>query len=77
MSYIFGYRRHWFWRRREVIGHKYEADQDKMVLFFKDGGVEEIRSWKRCEARLGPDWFAESKKAMEKQVGAPIAIHPE
>jgi len=75
MRYIFSWRRGWFWHRQEVTGHRYEAQQDKMVLFLKDGGVQEIKHWMDCECRLGSDWFLETKKAMEKTTGTPISVN--
>lgn len=75
MRYVFSWRRWFFWHRIEVVGHHWEQSQDKMVVYLKDGGLREIKSWKNCEVKLGADWFAETKKEMEKSVGQPIAVN--
>jgi len=72
MRYKFSYRRNFLWKTVEVVGHKYESSQDKMVIFLKDGGLREIKNWKNCECRLGSDWFIETKKEMEKSSGQTI-----
>jgi hypothetical protein len=73
-TYRFSYRRRLFWRTFVVIGSKHEPQNDKMVLFFPDGGLREIARWSRCEARLGADWVAAMKKQMEAQAGQSIPL---
>jgi len=73
MFYKFTYKRFLFWKTYSVVGHKYKESQDKMIIFFKEGGLREIKNWKKCELRLGPDWYAETKREMEKAAGQPIA----
>jgi len=76
MNYKFTYKRRWWVPSKSflVAGHRLEAPQDKMVLFFPDGGVREISEWSRCEVRLGTDWVIAQQKAMEKQAGQPIPL---
>jgi hypothetical protein len=72
--YKFSFKRNWFWRSFNVIGHAYAADQNKMVLYFEGGGIQEIKDWKNCEVRLGIDWVIMVKSVMEQQVGQAIPI---
>jgi hypothetical protein len=72
MRYKFYFRRKFFWRSFVVIGHKYEASVDKMLLFFEDGGVQEIKNFKNCEVKLKQDWVLAQKKSLEAQTGQPL-----
>lgn len=76
MRYKFRYRRGFFWKSIEVTGHRYEKEQDKMVLFFKNGGVEEIKGWRHCECKLGSDWHSETVREMERKAGQKLPIDP-
>lgn len=70
MKYKFKYRRNFFWyTTHEVIGHRYDTSQDKMILYFENGSVKEIKKWKDCELSLGVDWVLASKKMIEKETG--------
>ena len=53
-----------------VTGHKYEKDQDKMVLFLANGGIREVKNWKNCECRLGDDWVNITKEDIKEEAGA-------
>jgi hypothetical protein len=72
MKYKFKWKRFLLPRSKTVVGHRYEKDQDKMVLFFENGGVREIKKWTRCECRLGADWAQAMKKQMEQKAGTTI-----
>lgn len=74
MNYVFNYRRNYFWKSCKVAGHKHDANQDKMILFFSDGSVREIANWKDCEVKLGTDWVLAVKKSMEKESGQPVNL---
>ena len=74
MYYKFSWKRNLFWHSRMVTGHKYEEKQNKMLIFFKDGGVQEIKHWTDCEVKLGADWFSETKKQMEDKAGQAIPM---
>ena len=55
--YIFTWRRRFLWKTLNVITHRYDSHQDKLVAFrYPDGGLFEIKNWSQCEARLGKDW---------------------
>lgn len=72
MKYVFKWKRFLFPRSAKVVGHRYDKDQDKMVLYFENGGAREIKSWSRCECRLGADWALVMKKQMEQQAGTSV-----
>lgn len=74
MKYRFRYKNGLFWTSKTVVGHRWDKDQDKMVLYKHDGAIEEIACWSKCSVRLGIDWVLAQKKAMEKQVGQPIVL---
>lgn len=74
MNYVFSYRRRLFWTKIDVQGHTYNIEQDKMVLFLPDGGVQEVSSWRSCEIKLGQDWVVAQKKQLETQAGQPITL---
>ena len=67
MTYIFKWRRFWFWHKATVIGHGYWKEQDKTVLYFAGGSIREIKNWSKCECWLGTDWVVADKVAKEKQ----------
>jgi len=77
MRYIFKYRKKWFWKKMNVIGHVYESTQDKMVLYFENGGIQEISEWKKCEIKLGPDWVLAKKKMLESESGIDVKLNVE
>lgn len=75
MKYKFKYRKKWLWKTFNVIGHVYESDQDKMVLYFEDGGIQEICEWKKCEIKLGSDWVLVKKKMLESETGVNVKLN--
>ncbi len=54
---------------------EYDDRQDKMVLYFPDGSIREIKEWSKCEVRLGIDWVLFTKKRIEKAIGQPIELN--
>ena len=68
-DYWFKYRRKFFWRKFKVTGHKFEKEQNKMVLFFTDGSLREISNWNECEIALGVDWVLASKEQIKEEAG--------
>jgi len=44
------------------MGHKWFADQNKMILYLTNGGIYEIPLWTDCGCELGKDW---AKNAVE------------
>lgn len=64
-----------FWKTRIVTGSRMEKEIDRMVLFFEDGGIEEITNWSKYDARLGVDWVLAIKDQMEKEAGQAIKLN--
>ena len=74
MQYKFKWKRFLFCHARKVIGHSYDPSQNKMVLFFQSGAIEEIATWSKCSVRLDVDWVLAQKKNMEKESGMTIPL---
>ena len=72
MRYKFSWRRWIFWHTKEVAGHRWEENQNKMVLHFPNGGIQEVKRWKDCECRLGADWYNQTLRNMELTAGQKI-----
>jgi hypothetical protein len=66
MKYKFTWKKSWCWHTLIVIGHRYDKEQDKMVLYFADGGLKEISEWVKCSVKLGQDWLI-ARKAADSQ----------
>ena len=79
MEYLFKFkkRRCFFWNSVKIIGHRYDKNQDKMILYIKNGSVEEIAEWSKCSIRLGVDWVIAVKSNMENTSGHTVKIHQE
>jgi len=75
MKYALRYKKGLFWRKAIVVGHNYDQSQDKMILFFEDGGVREISEWRKCEIKLGQDWVIARKKQMEAESGVDVKLN--
>lgn len=58
-----------------AIGHSLDKNQDKMVVYFEDGGICEIAKWAECEVRLGTDWVLATKDQMEKEANQPVKLN--
>jgi hypothetical protein len=74
MSYVFKFKRKFFWHKVTVIGHGYNEQQDKMVLYLPGGSIRELRKWRDCEVFLGTDWVLAQKKMMEEKAGTTIPL---
>jgi len=56
-SYTFKWKKHSiFWNKRQVKAHRFDEKQNKMILYYENGSIEEIANWKDCSLRLGLDW---------------------
>ena len=62
---------------KDLIGHKWEQDQNKMVFFFKDGSVMEVAKWLDCEIKLGTDWVLWTKNNMERESQQNVKLNVE
>lgn len=74
MKYRFKWKKKYFWRSHIVVGHRFEKEMNKMVLYFEDGSIREISEWCKCEAFLGKDWALALKEKMEQEIGQKIPI---
>ena len=74
MNYKFKFKNGWFWKTKVVMGHWYEEKQDKMVLYYPDGSLEEIAHWKDCCVKLGTDWKLVTQKRMEAEAGQSVPL---
>lgn len=72
MKYIFKYKKGFFWKKIEVVGHKILNDLDRADLFFEDGSIYSISQWSKCDLKLEKDWVLALKKQMEKESGKKI-----
>lgn len=74
-TYIFRWRRRFFWRSLVAITHRYDQHQDKLVVFLDGGaGMHEIKNWSSCESRLGNDWVEALK---QQKITAPVPQMPQ
>ena len=81
-TYIVRYRRQtnkfprWV-KLKDLIGHKFEEKQFKMVFYFKDGSLVEVANWQNCEIKLGVDWVLWTKNNMERESQQTIKLNVE
>ena len=68
-DYYFRWKKNFFWRKKKVVGHKYQEDQNKMVMYFNNGGLQEITNWDKCECRLDIDWVLATKESITEESG--------
>ncbi len=68
-TYIFYWRKGYFWQKIKVAGHNYDKDQDKMILYLPNGGLREISNWNKAECKLGIDWVAATKQSIRNEAG--------
>ena len=58
-----------FWKTyKNVIGHKFVKDVDKLDIFFKDKIIS-IPKYSECTLKLGADFLDFQKEEMEKEKG--------
>jgi hypothetical protein len=72
---VYKYKASWFWKKQKVTGHSYNKEVDKLVLFKKDGSLEEVAEWSKHHVKLGVDFVAAQKKQMEKETGTDIKLN--
>ena len=68
--YVYAWRRRKVWfTKATVIGHNYDKDQNKMILYLPGGGIREIAHWSDCECKLGVDWVGAQAAQIKKEAG--------
>lgn len=75
MEYVFHWRRFLFWKKTSVVGHNYDNKIDKMILYYKDGSIREIKKWSECEVYLKTDWVLALKSKMESESGQNVKLN--
>lgn len=73
-TFVFKWRRRFFWHAKEVTGFVPDNQRDRMALFFKDGTCYEISRFSRCDSILGTDYFKVVHKQMEQKAGQSIPV---
>ena len=56
------------WQSKEVVGHKFFEDSNRMVLYKPNGGIFEIPSWNEHYSDLGADWADKVNKQYEAEL---------
>lgn len=59
---------------KDVIGHHYSKDQDKMVVYFANGSLREVGCWSKHQIFLGTDWVMFTKNNMDKEAQADVKL---
>jgi hypothetical protein len=62
---------------KNLIGHKWFQEQNKMVFYFKDGSLKEVAKWTDCEIHLAKDWVLWTKEQMEREANQSIKLNVE
>ena len=57
---------------KNVVGHQFAENQNKLAVYFDDGSLCEIKKWTDCEIALGVDWFLAVKRHEEEKAGINI-----
>jgi hypothetical protein len=68
-DYYFRWKKKYFWHKEKVVGHKYEEEQNKMLLYLDNGGLREVAHWDQCECKLGIDWVLAVKDQIKEEAG--------
>ncbi len=75
MEYLFRWKRKIFWNYTKIVGHKYDENQDKMILYYKNGSLREIKKWADCEVLLKTDWVLAVRSKMEQESGQTVKLN--
>ena len=69
ISYIFKWKEKGMtWQSKEVVGHKFFEDSNRMVLYKPNGGIFEIPSWNEHYSDLGADWADKVNKQYAEEL---------
>jgi hypothetical protein len=77
MRYKFQYKRRWFWKTVEVMGHRYDEKSDRMDLHLPSGAILSIGEWRKHSLKLGTDWVLATKSMMESESGQDVKLKVE
>ena len=56
--YKLKWKRNFIWHSANIIGHNFDTDVDKFIIYFPEGGLREISHWSDCEMILDKNWSA-------------------
>ena len=56
--YKLKWKRNFIWHSANIIGHSYDVDINKLIIYFPEGGLREISHWSDCEMILDRHWSA-------------------
>lgn len=73
-SYVFSFRRWFFWKKIKAIGHRYDSNSNRMDVYHTDGSILSLADWNKYDLKLGTDWVLFTKKQMEKESGQKIDL---
>lgn len=72
--YIFKYKRRFVYKKiKEVIGHSYDIDTDRMDVFKKDMVIS-IPKWSECQLELGSDFLLFEKQNINAEAGVSAGV---
>jgi len=77
-TYVFNYKKPYslFWKKiKNTVGHNYDKEQNKMIVFTDVGHIYEIPDWSSCKLFLGNEWILYQKNDMEKVVGQKVKLN--
>ena len=73
--YKFYYRKRFFWKSIDVVGHQLDKIMDRMDLYLLNGLIMSISGWHLYDLKLKADWVLDTKKQMEKEAGQQISLN--
>jgi len=72
--YFYHYKKKWFWKKIQIIGHQWNKETDKMVLYLPNGGIQELPNYSKLEVKLNEDWVLSIKEQAEKESSQKINL---
>ena len=67
--YTLKYKRRFIWHTyKNVTGHTFNKDMNRMDVFFEDK-ILSIPQWDKCTLLLGSDFILQQKKDINKEAG--------
>lgn len=74
MTYKFKYKRFFFYKTiKNVKGHAFDLDSDRMDIFTIDGIIS-IGNWSKYDMKLGSDFLLVQKNDMEQESGTSVTV---
>ena len=73
-SYVFRYKKRFFFRKIIAIGHKYIPEMDRMDVHHHDGSITSFGRWSLYDLKLGQDWVLYTKRQIELESGQSVTL---